>query len=373
MTMRLLARELPQRYQTATDVMVDLIACRDYPRSGRELLRGLMKTRLVGESDAGLSSVRTAVDPRRPLPSPSDGRSPQGEVAHQARRSSRSVLLLILAVGILGAAVGLFIASRFNPSMRIVSSAVPTDASTASPQVVIDANPQFGAADPSTAVNAVDGSVQENLDARPASSPTRIAKRQTTQEVAREPSKAPPVEAAPPPSPSPPSSTPGAAKGATKLDEDFARIEKMGISLDFKKLWSHKAPVDPTAVIKYWVGKAPQFRRCYIEGLKALRVESKSGEVVWMYGGSAISYEIDAQGVLSDVRGFSWIHDEITQCMERLFAGATGIPRPASGFAMITVDVDMTTCNAVWELDDKAGRQRRRCPVTTISATGASN
>ena len=39
--MRLLARELPQRYQSATAAMIDLIACHDYPRSGRELLRGL--------------------------------------------------------------------------------------------------------------------------------------------------------------------------------------------------------------------------------------------------------------------------------------------------------------------------------------------
>ena len=77
-TMRLLAREPAQRYQTATAAMVDLIACRDYPRSGRELLRGLMRARFAGDGTPGeiASGARTAVDARRPLPPPSEGRSP---------------------------------------------------------------------------------------------------------------------------------------------------------------------------------------------------------------------------------------------------------------------------------------------------------
>lgn len=121
--MRLLARELPERYQTATSAMVDLIACSDYPRSGRELLRGLMRTRFGGEaSDTHLSGARTALDSRRPLPPPSDARTPQAKVAQTRSSSSRKLVFLILAVGLIGTALGLLVASGVNRPIQGESS-----------------------------------------------------------------------------------------------------------------------------------------------------------------------------------------------------------------------------------------------------------
>ncbi|HEU0036313.1 MAG TPA: serine/threonine-protein kinase [Kofleriaceae bacterium] len=117
--MKLLERDLPARYATAEDALVDLMACHDAPKSGREALVAALTERFPGEAPVRQSLMRqrqeqaqspasgvplhlqpTVATPGAALPSLGAVRNaPTGTVDLMPRRRSKLWLVPIVTLG----------------------------------------------------------------------------------------------------------------------------------------------------------------------------------------------------------------------------------------------------------------------------------
>jgi cytoskeletal protein RodZ len=91
-TMRLLQRDLEQRYATAEDAIRDLLTCRDAPRNGGTELTEVLQARFPGQKPERTSRARAAVrDKLAPVHS-APGRAKPG------LRSGHKLGLIVIAV-----------------------------------------------------------------------------------------------------------------------------------------------------------------------------------------------------------------------------------------------------------------------------------
>lgn len=144
-TMKLLSRDRNQRYANANAALADLIACRDQPRSGRELLVSLLEQRFTGRApvrtrglaDSGIvSAAELQATPSAPvsmakLPGPTAAALSAQTAAAVGHRSHRRGLLWAgLAVGVAAvAAVAIVLAtSGREPTAAEVVEATATPA-----------------------------------------------------------------------------------------------------------------------------------------------------------------------------------------------------------------------------------------------------
>ena len=343
-TMRLRARELPQRYSSATGAMVDLIACRDYPRSGRELLRGLMRTRLRSDAVPAeiASGARTAVDARRPLPSPSDGRSPRAEAEPNHRRSSRSLLVLILAVGILGTALGLFVASRVNPSVRIVSS-TSLDAGSTFVASATDAH-AADAVERAPPVIPGKSEAETSLDADPGSN-SSVAKSKVRGKRSASVESPPRSKQAPAPQPE------VEPIGVPELDQEMIRNTPVQVTVEEIKT---TGKLEKERVQKHWLSKIPQIRRCYGEATISMSLYVEG--LRWLEGWETLNFSIDSAGTVTKVQACC-IHPVLEDCLTAI-ARQHDFPRPSEGTATVYVRNSIRSC---------AITKARPCPWSPLS------
>ena len=115
-TMRLLARERDQRYPDADAAITELIACRDHPRNGRELLVGLLAQRFVDRAPRRARStagdVAATLDTPVPLPSQTPLPTPGEGTYGTPRRRTRRVWAVPIVVVCLGLGTAVAISAR---------------------------------------------------------------------------------------------------------------------------------------------------------------------------------------------------------------------------------------------------------------------
>ena len=337
-TMRLLARDRGHRYQDTNAAIVDLIACRNHPRSGRELLRGLMRARLSSEVEVVASGARTALDSRRPIPAPIDGRSRPPTVGPQPTKTRASLWMLIVAVGVLGVTLGLFVASRVTPQGPVLAPPAAgsnlVDGTVAVAAVVPDASQQRNASVPIDAA-ALDTQAAETGGPRPKRGPSEA------------------VASKPEPEPS-------------TRELDRARITKAGALFDVYASWRDVQDTEDVrryqrAVAQYWLGKASRFQSCYVANFREYR--ATTDELIYWPANVHVNYTVDSKGIVTNTSQSGTMYGD---CIDKVVADSTGRPAPSSGSAKLVVTIFMNSCLYPWELDDKQGEPRTPCPYTKM-------
>jgi serine/threonine protein kinase len=120
-TMRLLQRDLDQRYATAEDAIRDLLACRDAPRNGGAELTDTLQARFPGQKPARTSRARAAAQPVR------DKLVPPG--AKPGLRSGQKLGLIVVAVVVAAAVATLAVVTLTGN--RAAPTQIPANPSAA--------------------------------------------------------------------------------------------------------------------------------------------------------------------------------------------------------------------------------------------------
>ncbi|MEJ7602682.1 MAG: protein kinase [Kofleriaceae bacterium] len=155
-TMRLLARERDQRYPNADAAIADLLAWRDYPRDGRELVAALLVQRCGDRAPQRARSIRSSVaatlDTPVPMPSQIPLPSPGDAVLTQLARGRGMRWLWPIAAVVLVLGLGTAVAISAGGRRSDRTTTPPAAAQPERPMPPASAPPVVREAPPSAPV-----------------------------------------------------------------------------------------------------------------------------------------------------------------------------------------------------------------------------
>ncbi len=201
--MKLLERDLPNRYATAEEAVHDLLECSDAPKAGRELLVGTLAERFQGQAPVRQSLIRnqpasynpallgfeaTAAGPgqtppqlaraeTRPAAAVSIGavmNAPTGTLPAPAKRKGGTIALVIVAIAITAGAIALGVTVAMGGGIgsggQVATTPPAPDAATKAPDAAVVAPADAAPVKPPA---PLDAAIAVPPDAAPAPKPTK--------------------------------------------------------------------------------------------------------------------------------------------------------------------------------------------------------